>query len=104
MNISEIVKLLRQARKKGSTLWVEYTNSYGVTNEYLIWDVEPNDEYGSGRIDYKGYIDAYCGEKDGESYNDTYTFKIERFEQIEIIEEGEDNDDWDDWDDLDDWE
>lgn len=96
MTTRKIVELLERAWDEGLTLNVVYTNSFEVTNEYTIWDVEPDSEYGNGRICEKGYIQAFCGTKDEEEYNDTYTFKISRFESVEVIgeEDEEDDDDW----------
>ena len=93
MHISKIVEILERAWEEGLTLDVTYTNSYGTTNEYQIWDIEPDREYGNGRICEEGYIKAYCGYKDDEEYDEYYTFKIERFESIDNIYEEEDEGD-----------
>lgn len=95
MTLNTIIERLKRAWDEELTLYVEYTNSYGVTNEYVIWDVEPDREYGNGKICRDGYIQAFCGTKDDKEYNDTYTFKIDRFESVGI--DGEEDDDDDDW-------
>lgn len=97
MRMRKILELLERAWDEELTLDVVYTNSYGTTNEYKIWDVEPDSEYGDGTISEDGYIQAYCGTKDDEEYNDTYTFKIERFESLEVAERDYEEDDDDDW-------
>lgn len=83
MDISKIVRTLRHASENEETLKVTYTNAMGITNEYEIWDIEADPDYGNGRICRDGYIRAYCGQKDGYDYDDYYTFKISRFESIE---------------------
>lgn len=95
MRLDKIVQLLQQAYEEDLSLEVVYTNANGDTNEFTIWDVEPDSEYGNGKIHMNGYITAYCGYKDNEEYNDNYTFKISRFE--DIIIRGEDDDEDDGW-------
>lgn len=85
MRLDTIVQLLQQAYEEDLSLEVVYTNANRDTNEFTIWDVEPDSEYGNGQIHRNGYITAYCGYKDNEEYNDTYTFKISRFEDIIIL-------------------
>lgn len=86
MDIEEIIELLWEAYEEEHRLSVTYTNSWGETNEYEIWDIKPDSQFGSGNIDRRGYIKAYCGYKDEDECDEYYTFKISRFEYIEIIE------------------
>lgn len=86
MNIVKIIKILEEAYENGNQLSVIYTNSWGDTNEYIIWEVEIDSDYGSGKINEDGYIRAYCGTFNDEEFDDYYTFKISRFNYVEIID------------------
>ena len=83
---SDVIELLKKAWLEDLTIRAEYTNACGDTSEYVIWDVRPDSKYGNGTICHQGYINAFCGTKDDEEYDKTYTFKIDRFEWAEIVD------------------
>ena len=60
------------------TLFVEYTNKEGDTNQFRITDISISDMYGNH------YIDAFCIDKDGEYEGIERTFRIDRFDDVNI--------------------
>lgn len=85
MKLNNIVNTLKEAYDNALKLAVTYTNSYGDTNNYEIWAIKPDTEYGNGEICERGYIKAFCGCKDNTAFNRFYTFKISRFDSTTKI-------------------